>query len=60
MEPRDWADDTAEQVIDYLIKCADRSEKRELIAAYLRTERSRGKLEGVGQLSAAFASVQRI
>lgn len=39
--------DAANQLLDYLLKCADRSEKINLIAAYLEREFSRGELSAV-------------
>jgi hypothetical protein len=40
----DWADGVANEVLRYLDKCQTMNEERELIAAYLRQERSRGQM----------------
>jgi hypothetical protein len=41
----DWADQMAMELMLYLGKCTTIDERRKLIAAYLRREKSSGKLE---------------
>ena len=50
---RDWADDMADEILDYLAKCRTQLEKSELIAAYLRREKIGGKIEGVQEVRIA-------
>lgn len=59
----DWATGIAAEILHYQAKCCDRAEKIELIAAYLRRERSRGQLMAASQygqiLAEQGASVMR-
>ena len=50
-KPRDWADDTANELIGYLRLCKTPQQELELAAAYLRRERVAGKMDAINELS---------
>lgn len=50
---RDDADDVAEELLGYLRKCRTPKEERELVAAYIRRERTAGKIFGIEMVAAS-------
>lgn len=46
----DWSVECAKEVDAYLQKCRTQDERIELLAAYLRRERSKGAVDGVAEV----------
>ena len=54
--PRDWADDMADEILQYLAKCQTSEQEADLIAAYLRCERSAGRVDAAKDMATALGA----